>query len=87
MGEHTHLCSLRGPLRSLNLSLLWQQRGRRGREENGSRIRKCEEIKLGQQVSQPRAWILGQGLGLVPEDQNQEEGNGESPKLAENLRM
>lgn len=32
---HTHLCSLRGPLPSLNLSLLWQQRRRRGREENG----------------------------------------------------
>lgn len=74
MREHMHLCSLRGPLRNLNLSLLWQQR-RRGREENGSR--KDEEIKLGKQVAQPRAWILGEGFGLVPEDQNQEEGKGE----------
>lgn len=81
--EHMHLCSLRGPLPNLNLSLLWQQR-RRGREENGSR--KDEEIKLGKQVAQPRAWILGEGFGLVPEDQNQKRERGrESPKLAEKL--
>lgn len=28
-------------------------------------------------MAQPTAWILGEGFGLVPEDQNQEEGKGE----------
>lgn len=38
-------------------------------------------------MAQPRAWILGEGFGLVPEDQNQKRERGrESPKLAEKLK-
>lgn len=82
--EHTHLCSSRGPLRSLNLSLLWQQRRRRGKEENGSRMRKSHWesnwLRLG-----PGSWGRVWGWCLKTRTKKRERGR-ESPKTGRKTR-
>lgn len=79
--EHTPLLFQRPPSEPESLVTMAAERGRSEGEENGSRMRKSNWERTSGPSWGPdpgrgiKEWNAG--FGLVPEDQNQEEGNGE----------